>query len=289
MSEEEVVESTEEVVEEVVEEEAGPAEEQSFVDNMLSQIDNEDIKSAGFWQNLKGKDANELGQYVKELQSFAGRKGDIPKDDASAEEWNEFYSKLGRPESVEGYDFEINDDFLEIVGTDSAEYYNNVIDGFKEKALEVGATSEQAEEIVNWYLEKVAEDTTETSTEVDEQLESMDKELREAWGEGYDGMMSGVQALLKSHGMSDEDVEFATESGFLKDPSLAIALGNIAARFEDDVEIGHHQTNTMAGIRDQLFDVEQEVLEYIKTGKSIPQHIADKRISLMNKLGEDLR
>ena len=48
---------------------------------MLSQIDNEDVKSAGFWKNLEGKDANEVGKYIKELQSFAVKKGDIPKDD----------------------------------------------------------------------------------------------------------------------------------------------------------------------------------------------------------------
>lgn len=287
MSEEEVVESTEEVVEEVAEE--TPVEESSsFVDNMLSQIDNDDIKSAGFWKNLEGKDANELGQYIKELQSFAGKKGDIPKDDATAEEWNDFYSKLGRPDSVEGYDFEINDDFLEIVGKDSADYYNGVIDGFKEKALEVGATSEQAEEIVNWYLEMVAEDSSETSTQVNEQLKEMDLKLREAWGDGYDGMMNGVQALLKNHGMSDEDIEFAQSSGFLKDPSLAIALGNIAARFEDDVEIGHHQTKTVSGLQDQLAEVNFEIQDYIKTGTPIPKHIADKRLEIMNKLGENL-
>ena len=32
----------------------------------------------------------------------------------------------------------------------------------------------------------------------------------------------------------------------------------------------------------------QEVKEYLKTGKPIPKHISDKRIDLMNKLGEYL-
>ena len=102
MSEEEVVESTEEVVEEVAEETPVEESSESFVDSMLSQIDNEDVKSAGFWKNLEGKDANEVGKYIKELQSFAGKKGDIPKSDASQEEWDAFYNKLGRPENVDG-------------------------------------------------------------------------------------------------------------------------------------------------------------------------------------------
>ena len=44
----------------------------------------------------------------------------------------------------------------------------------------------------------------------------------------------------------------------------------------------------MAGIRDQLAEVEMEVMEYLKVGKNIPPHIAQKRMDLMSKLGEDL-
>jgi hypothetical protein len=286
MSEEEVVESTEEVVEEVAEE--TPVEESSFVDNMLEQIDNEDIKNAGFWKNLQGKDANELGQYVKELQSFAGKKGDIPKSDASEEEWNEFYQKLGRPEDTDGYDFEINEDFIDIVGEESAEFYSDAIEGFKEEIFKIGATPDQAENLVDWYLNMIAENHQEDNQIVSENIEAMENELRSQWGDSYDGMMNGIEVMLKANGMPQENIDFAIESGLLKDPAFAITLGNIATKFADDPEIGHHHTNTMAGIRDQLFDIEEEVKGYLKTGKPIPKHISDKRVDLMNKLGEDL-
>jgi len=288
MSEEEVVESTEEVVEEVAEE--APAEESStsFVDSMLSQIDNEDIKSAGFWKNLEGKDANEVGKYIKELQSFAGKKGDIPKSDASDEEWSAFYQKLGRPENLEGYDFTIGDDFAEIVGEDSAPFFEKAVEGFKEKAFELGASAEKAEELVNWYLGMVAEELEQSSASVKEADEEMDKELRSQWGDEYDGMMNGVIALLKNNGMPEENLKFAIDTGLLKDPSLAITLGNIASKFSDDPEIGHHQTNTMAGVRDQLAEVNMEIADYIKKGTKVPTHIAQKRQDLMNKLGDNL-
>jgi len=73
-----------------------------------------------------------------------------------------------------------------------------------------------------------------------------------------------------------------------EDPALAITLGKIASRFQDDPEIGHHQTNTMAGIKDQLFDINQEIGEYLKTGEKIPPHIHQKRKDLMNRLGDNL-
>ena len=290
MSEEVNEETTEEtaVEETAAEETTNTQSTASFVDSMLEQIDDEDIKDAGFWKNLEGKDATEVGKYIKELQSFAGKKGDIPKSDASEEEWAEFYSKLGRPESVKDYDFTIGDEFAEMVGEDSMPFFEKSIQGFKEQMFSLGASAEKAEEVVNWYLGQVAEELEESEAAMKEAEEEMEKELRNQWGDEYDGMVNGIVAMLKANGMPESNMELAFEAGLLKDPALAVTLGNIAARFQDDPEIGHHQTNTMAGVRDQLAETDMEVLEYVKKGVKVPPHIAQRRIDLMNKLGENL-
>ena len=288
MSEEEVVETTEEVVEEVAEETPVEESSESFVDSMLSQIDNDDIKSAGFWKNLEGKDANEVGKYIKELQSFAGKKGDIPKSDATDEEWAEFYQKLGRPENIDGYDFTIGDEFTELVGKDSIPYFEKTVDKIKEQAFQMGASSDQAEEMVNIFLESVADSVEENDTENKQMFEEMEKELRTEWGEEYDGMMNGIEAMLTANGFPEENMQFLKDSGMLKDPAFAITMGNIASKFADDLEIGHHQTNTMAGVRDQLAEVNMDIAEMVRTGTKVPPHIAQKRLDLMNKLGDNL-
>ena len=285
---EEVVEETTETVEETPVEESNVQSNASFVDSMLQQIEDEDVRDAGFWKNLEGKDATEVGKYIKELQSFAGKKGDIPKADASEEEWAAFHQKLGRPESVDGYDFEMGDEFRELVGEDSAPFFEKIVGGFKEQAFKMGATPETAEALTDWYLGTVAEELEASQAAMKEADEEMDKELRQEWGDSYDGMMNGITAMLKANGMPDENLQFAVESGLLKDPALATTLGKIASRFQDDPEIGHHQTNTQAGLRDQLNDVNQEVMEYISKGQKVPGHIGQKRIDLMNKLGENL-
>ena len=286
-------EVNQEVVEETPVEEAGPVEESSesttnFVDSMLEQIEDEDVKSAGFWKNLEGKNANEVGQYIKELNSFAGKKGDIPKKDATDEEWNEFYSKLGRPESPESYDFDVNDDFKKAVGEESMPYFEQAVKGFKEQAYKLGANTDQAEEMLDWYLSMMVDSTTAQKETLEEEAKQKDIELRKAWGDQYDGMERGIEALLRSNGMEDEHIEWAKKSGILKEPTLAITLGNIASRFEDDPEIGHHQTKTLAGLQDQLAEINMDVVEYIRTGEKVPPHIAQKRKDLMDKLGDNL-
>lgn len=286
-------EVNQEVVEETTVEKTGPVEEvaeatTNFVDSMLEQIEDEDVKSAGFWKNLEGKNANEVGQYIKELNSFAGKKGDIPKKDATDEEWNEFYSKLGRPESPEAYDFDVNEDFREAVGEESMPYFEQAVKGFKEQAYKLGANTDQAEEMLDWYLSMMVDSTTAQKETLEEEAKQKDIELRKAWGDQYDGMERGIEALLRSNGMEDEHIEWAKKSGILKEPTLAITLGNIASRFEDDPEIGHHQTKTLAGLHDQLAEVNMDVMEYIKTGEKVPPHIAQKRKDLMDKLGDNL-
>jgi hypothetical protein len=286
---EEVETPVEETVEEVVEETTEQSsEELAFVDSMLSKIDNDEVKNAGFWQNLKGKNANEFGQYVKELQSFSGKKGDIPKDDASDEEWNEFRTKLGWKENIEAYDFEPNDEFKEIVGEESYEYFDGVVGAMKKSLHAQGLSPDQAESVIDTYLEFTANDLQSRNKNMEEVNKLQDTELRNAWGEGYDSILNGIKGLLSKYGMSDETLEAMESSGVLTEPDLALTLGKISAEFEDDPEIGHFHTKTDAGIREQLFDVNAEVLGYIKTGTKVPDHLAQKRKDLMEKLGDNL-
>ncbi len=288
---EEVVEETTEAVEETPTEETveeSNTQPESFVGSMLSQIEDDEVKDAGFWKNLEGKDATEVGKYIKELQSFAGKKGDIPSSEATEEEWGAFHQKLGRPESIEGYDFTIGDEFKELVGEDSAPFFEKALDGLKEQAFKLGASSSKAEEMADWYLGYTASQIEESNASMKEAEEELDKELRKEWGDSYDGMMNNIKSMLKANGMPDENIQFMEQTGILKDPALATTLGKISSRFSDDPEIGHLQTNTLAGIRDQLADVEMEVADYLRKGVKIPSHIAQKRMDLMNKLGEDL-
>lgn len=288
MSEEVVNEevSTEEVSSEQVSGEVQPQEESSFVDSMLSQIEDEDLKNAGFFKNLQGKSASEFAQYVKELNSFAGKKGDIPKEDASDEEWNEFYNKLGRPESPEAYGFTINDEFADLVGEEAKPFFENLVAGFQEKAFEVGASADAAEEIIDWYLEGIAQKQRENLEAEEAYQKEAELKLQKEWGDGADNIANSIAGMLSANGMSEEDI--SNMSFLMKDPSIAIPLGKIASKFSDDPEIGHHMTNTMQGVRDQLRDIEMQMSEYISTGKKIPPHMHEQREQLSKKLGDDL-
>jgi len=261
------------------------SEELAFSDKFVDSISNEELKSNKLWERLKGKDADEFAKYITELQSYNGRKGDIPKEDATPEEWAEFYGKLGRPESIEGYDFSLNKEFTDLVGEENTPYYQTMVDGFKEQAFELGLSAEKASGLVEWYLDKTATDINGVTEISSKQAEDNKAALDKEWGDSRPAIEGAVHALLSQKGA---DIEALKASGILSDPAIAIPLGKIASDLGDDPEIGHHMTNTMTGLQDQLSEARSEVMEYMKRGEHPPAHVKQRFNDLQVKLGDNL-
>ena len=259
-------------------------QESAFSDSFIDSIQDEDLKSHKMWDNLKGKDADEVARYMSELKSFAGKKGDIPKEGDPQEKWDEFRMKMGRPESIDGYDFNLNQEFKDLVGEGALPYYDKVTDLIKQSAFDSGLSPEKADAALDGFLSLAAEQTQAMQKELEERATENDKALRTEWGDRYDSIQDSIAAALKQNGMSDEQVSWAQESGLFKEPALAIPLGKLVARLADDPEIGHHQTTTMSGIRDQLDDVNSQLRPYIKSGEKIPDNLLRKRDELYSKI-----
>jgi hypothetical protein len=286
-----MAEEAEVVVEEVVVEEVAEVAEvaekddsPAFMESMLESMTDEDVKGHKMWENLKGKSADEVGRYFKELKSFTGKKGDIPGKDAKDEEWSEFYSKLGRPESTDAYDFEIGQEFKDLVGEDSMPYYEGIIGTIKEQAFAMGADSDKAEAAVDSLLALVAEQTEGVNKELAKVAEENLATLEKEFGDGFDAINGSIDALMMNNGMTKEQVEWARENGIFTEPAIAIPLAKLAAKFEDDPEIGHHQTQTQAGVADQIAELDHQMGEYIAKGDAIPQYMHDKRNELWAKV-----
>ena len=256
----------------------------AFVDSMLESIDDANITGSKTWDTLKGKDATELAKYIMELKSFTGKKGDIPKADASEEDWNEFHTKLGRPESIDGYDFELNSEFKELVGDESLPYYEGIVGTIQEQAFKLGASSEQAEAAVDALMANVAEQETASRKALEESTENNLNALKTEWGDGFDAISNSIDAMMKNNGMTQEQVDWARKSGIFSEPSLAIPLAKIAAGFADDPEIGVAQESTQSGVQDRITSLEYEMQPFIKRGDNIPQHLLDQRNTLYAKL-----
>lgn len=302
MSEEAVVEevvATETVTETPVEAPVAPVEaqptpdtpvtpeasEEAFADVWLGKLENEELKGDKTLERLKGKSADEVAQYIKELVAWNGRKGDIPADDATDEVKEAFAIKMGRPETQEGYDFSLNADFSELVGEDNVPYYESKVEWFKEQAFANGLSADKAATMLEGYFEMMAGDINGVSEVATKQATDAQATIDKEWGESKNFMETSIDAMMVRSGA---DLEALKASGALQDPNIALALGRIAKDLADGPEIGHKMAQTKMGQRDQLAEVNAQVSEMIANGNKVPDHLKTKRLSLMKGFGDEL-
>jgi hypothetical protein len=285
MSEETVTTSTgaEETATEATE--ATATEEKAFVDTFRESITDEGLRGEKMWKELEGKNADEVGRYMRELKAFAGKKGDIPKMDATEDEWNAFHMKLGRPETIDGYDFELSEEFKALVGEGQTAFYDQAMDMFKDAMFKRGVSNDGAEEFFNDYLNLIAEQHEAVAKITAERQQEAETLLKNEWGDNKEGIETGIKAMLKDKGgMSDEDLQQFEDLGLLKEPKLALALAKINSKFEDDPEMGDFMAQTNAGIMDQMHELQQKMAEeYATTGK-YSEHTKAKWMQLNAKL-----
>lgn len=132
-------------------------------------------KDRGWVEKIKSPD--DLWKTLDNAQSLIGKRpAGIPSNDASDEDWNQFYKAMGRPDEAK-YDFKDPDGLPE--GFDTSSY--------KEQAAQIlhkaGLNTKQADKVYQEYLKlelesagKQGEQSTEQQKALDEQYESLTKE-----------------------------------------------------------------------------------------------------------------
>ncbi len=87
--------------------------------------------------------ADDLFTQFENAQALVGRSVQLPGETATGEDWNAVFNKLGRPESVDGY--EIN------APADSDEATKQQVNGLKELFHKQGVTKKQATSLIEGF------------------------------------------------------------------------------------------------------------------------------------------
>jgi len=134
------------------------------------------------------KNAKSVGDIVKSwahAQSMVGKdKIVIPDENATAEDWAAVYNKLGRPESKDKYELEVNKE----VGVDE-----HLVNGFKEAAHKSGLTQSQAKEVLSWYTEYNKESANGINQQSQDKIKADIDALKQEWGSSYDAAIKNAQ------------------------------------------------------------------------------------------------
>jgi hypothetical protein len=150
----------------------------------------------------------------------------------------------------------------------------------------MGATPKAADALVNWFLERAGTQNEAMQTQMDEQATANEATLAKEWGDpkAVEAISKSIVATFKKFGMTQEQIDWANDLGVFQEPALAIPLAKIAAQFADDPELGHHHTKTQEGVQDQLSEVTEQIKDFVREGKKVPDHLKSKKSELFAKL-----
>ncbi len=159
-----------------------------------------------------------------EAQKMIGGSVRIPKEDAKPEEWNAFYSKLGRPEKPEDYSLKVPPDLSEGLSINQ-----EMLTGFMKTAHEAGLNKVQAERFFNWYNTFQMNSAQTTQAEMEKGI----VKLQQEWGENnFEGRLELARRAVREQG-GDELVKLLDSTGLGNQPSMikfAEKIGKLMVR-----------------------------------------------------------
>ena len=216
-----------------------------------------DTDLAGYVANKGWKTPVDVLKSYQGVEKMVGGQVKIPET-GDEEGWNNFYGKLGRPETPDAYDLgEPN----EAVPEDVAAWYKGV-------AHEMGVPQDK---VVAGYakLAEFLESQGEASIQAQEaRNETQMTELRKEWGSGYDGEISVAKKAAAAFGFTADQIDemagaIGTGEVLKRFAAMGHKIGEHGADGEDSLDPGFGMTPERAKARrQQLMDNPQFLARY---------------------------
>ncbi len=178
----------------------------------------------------KFKDPVSLAKSYGEMEKHLGTSLRMPAADASQEERDAFYTKLGRPESADKYDIK----FAEGTAVD-----DNLLGAFRGVAHKLGLTQTQAQALGEWWAGQAQGMGEAQGGQIKADLETWDKDLSNTWGWQKDHNMVLASRALRTVIGDDAELgakvtELLDSTGLGNHPEMVKLFHKIALRIGED-------------------------------------------------------
>lgn len=153
-----------------------------------------EYKDAGWSSKISSYD--DLWKGYANSQSLLGKRpAGIPQSDAPEEEWNKFYTAIGRPEKADGYTFD--SEFEGISKEELAPYESKM----KSLAHEIGLSPSQAKKAWEKYINMEIEASNDIKSKLSDNQKELDKQYDELskkyFGDKYDVISKQAQDFIR--------------------------------------------------------------------------------------------
>lgn len=165
----------------------------------------------------------------RELETHVGKALVPPGKDATAEDWNKFYGKLGRPEKPEGYELKVARETL----PQDFPYDETLSVEFRNMAHEAGLSPKQAQIVHDRFVGRQASAFQTMQQNIAKKAESAHSEIVQEFGQpdtdGYKRNVELMSRAARQLGISDalKEAGMLSADGALLNGKLAKALARV--------------------------------------------------------------
>ena len=129
--------------------------------------------------------------YINATRMIGQDKVAVPNENSTEDQWNEVYTKLGRPESAEKYKLDLKS---EVAPIDEAE-----IKKFAETSHKLGLNNKQAQGILEYYKSMMESSDQQSKIDIETSQAQAEQQLRQEWGKAFDDNVEKAKSLAKAN------------------------------------------------------------------------------------------
>lgn len=196
------------------------------------EADNRTLVEAKKWTS-----PNDGLKAYRELEAHASKALTVPGEHATADEWNKFYGRLGRPETADKYEIKVDRSTLPA----DMPYDEAIAVDFRNWAHEAGLNTRQAQMIHDKYVGSFAKGFTDNVARVTQEQETAHRELVAKWGDkesdGYKREVELMSRAARNLGLAEDLAKggLLTADGGVRSAKLALALARVGKElFSED-------------------------------------------------------
>lgn len=168
--------------------------------------------------------------YVHAQQMIGADKVVLPSKSATPDEWSEFYQRIGRPETPEGYQLQLNNI------QEGIEPNQEVLDWFKQTAHQAGMTPQQAQHMLDSYNQMTSQTVEMSQQQYESRVAEVETELKREYGEAFDDKLAIANGVLAEFGNPDiAEVQLADGTLLGDNPEIIRMLASMGSYIRERV------------------------------------------------------
>ena len=204
--------------------------------------------------------------YINATRMIGQDKVAVPNENSTDDQWNEVYTKLGRPESADKYKLDINSEVAPID--------EGAIKTFAETSHKLGLNNKQAQGILEYYKSMMEGSAQQSKVDTETAQAQAEQQLRQEWGKTFEENVKKAGSVAKANlGVDVLDMQLKDGTRLGDHPEVIKGFAKIADMMSEDTIVATESENV-----DQGKDIEQEISRIMndRTGpywnKTHPDH-----------------